>query len=172
MNWRGLVLFAVALLLIGGAFLFPRGGFTQQETITNKQFLDLVKQGKVVSTEEKPLEIVVDDARSTQSIVGVYKKKSTTSNEEIDTPFRTQIFVPINGKQIDAALEAANITPSIKSESNLLASAIFSFLPIALFLVILYFFFRSQIKMAGRSAMNFGKSKACLLYTSPSPRDS
>jgi cell division protease FtsH len=163
MNWRGLVLFAVALLLIGGAFLFPRGGFAQQESITNKQFLDYVKAGKIVSTEEKPLEIVVDDARATQSIVGVYKKKNPTTNEEVETPFRTQIYVPFNGKQIDAALEAAGITPSIKSESNLLASAIFSFLPIALFLVILYFFFRSQIKMAGRSAMNFGKSKARML---------
>jgi cell division protease FtsH len=163
MNWRGLVLFAVALALIGGAFLFPRSGFSQQENISNKQFLDLVKAGKIVSTEDKPLEIIVDDGRSTQTISGIYKKKSTTSNEEIDTPFRTPIYVPFNGKQIDAALEAAGITPSIKSESNLLASAIFSFLPIALFLVILYFFFRSQIKMAGRSAMNFGKSKARML---------
>ena len=163
MNWRGLVLFAVALLLIGGAFLFPRGGFAQQETISNKQFLTLVGQGKVVSTDEKPLEIVVDDARSTQSIVGVYKKTNPETKEEVETPFRTQIYVPFNGKQIDAALEKAGITPSIKSESNLLASAIFSFLPIALFLVILYFFFRSQIKMAGRSAMNFGKSKARML---------
>jgi cell division protease FtsH len=163
MNWRGLVLFAVALALIGGAFLFPRSGFTQEETINNKQFLDLVKAGKIVSTEEKPLSIIVDDGRSTQTISGFYKKKNPTTNEEVDTPFRTPIYVPFNGKQIDTALEAAGITPSIKSESNIVASAIFSFLPIALFLVILYFFFRSQIKMAGRSAMNFGKSKARML---------
>ncbi len=163
LNWRGLILFAVALALIGGAFLFPRGGFAQPEVITNKQFLELVKTGKIVSTDEKPLDIVVDDGRSTQSIVGVYKKKSATTNEDVETPFRTQIYVPFNGKQIDAALEAAGITPSIKSESNFLASAVLSFLPILLFLVILYFFFRSQIKMAGRSAMSFGKSKARML---------
>ena len=163
MNWRGLVLFAVALLLIGGAFIFPRGGFAQQETISLKQFLELVNEGKIISTNEKPLEIVVDDARSTQTIAGYYKKENPLTKEEVDTPFRTLIYVPLNGKQIDAALEKAGITPSIRSESNLLASAIFSFLPIALFLVILYFFFRSQIKMAGRSAMNFGKSKARML---------
>jgi cell division protease FtsH len=163
MNWRGLVLFAVALALIGGAFLFPRGGFSQPEIITNKQFLDLVKENKVVSTPEKPLEIVVDEALKTQSIVGLYKKKSPTTNEDIEAPFRTQIYIPYNGEQIHAALDAAGIYPTIKSESNAVFSALLSFVPIALFLVILYFFFRSQIKMAGRSAMNFGKSKARML---------
>ena len=53
--------------------------------------------------------------------------------------------------------------PSVKA-GNLTASglpAIVSFLPIALFLVILYFFFRSQIKMmAGRKCAELAKSKA------------
>ena len=40
LNWRGLVLFAVALALIGGAFLFRGGNFTQTEEISNKQFLE------------------------------------------------------------------------------------------------------------------------------------
>ncbi len=167
LNWRGLILFAVALALIGGAFLFPRDGFAQRESIPNKQFLQLVKDGKIISTEEHPLQVVVDETRSTQSIQGVYKKttKPTDGSEpkEVDTEFSTQIFVPFNGEQINAALEAAGITPSIKSEVPFFASPLMSFLPIAIFLVILYFFFRSQIKMAGRSAMNFGKSKARVL---------
>ncbi|HEY5813103.1 MAG TPA: ATP-dependent zinc metalloprotease FtsH, partial [Terrimicrobiaceae bacterium] len=85
------------------------------------------------------------------------------SNEEVEVPFKTPIYMPFNGTQMEQALSAANIVPSVKPESNVLASAIVSFLPIALFLVILYFFFRSQIKMAGRSALNFGKSKARML---------
>lgn len=163
LNWRGLVLFAVALALIGGAFLFPRGGFAQPETINNDVFFQLLNDGKVVSTAENPLEVVVDDSRRTQSIVGVYKKENPTTKEIVNTPFRTQVFLELNRDQINAALAKANITPTIKSESNFLASAVLSFLPILLFLVILYFFFRSQIKMAGRSAMSFGKSKARML---------
>ena len=163
MNWRGLVLFAVALALIGGAFLFRGNTFTQTEEISNKQFLDLLKAGKIVSTDQRPVEIVVEEGRNTQSIMGFYKRKSPTNNEEIEVPFRTPIYMPFNGTQMEQALTAANITPSIRPESNVLASAIVSFLPIALFLVILYFFFRSQIKMAGRSALNFGKSKARML---------
>ena len=50
-----------------------------------------------------------------------------------------------------------------KEESTLVASLLASFLPIALFLLILYFFFRQQIRMAGKGALNFGKSKAKML---------
>jgi cell division protease FtsH len=39
-------------------------------------------------------------------------------------------------------------------------SALLQFLPIALFFLILYFFFRQQIRNAGKGALNFGKSKA------------
>ena len=105
----------------------------------------------------------MEEGRNTQSIAGFNKRKSPTTNEEIEVPFRTPIYMPFNGTQMEQALTASNITPSIRPESNVLASAIVSFLPIALFLVILYFFFRSQIKMAGRSALNFGKSKARML---------
>src|ERR1700752_972831 len=163
LNWRGLVLFAVALALIGGAFLFRGGNFTQTEEISNKQFLNLVKASKVVAPEQRPVEIIIEEGRNTPAIAGFYKGKSLTTNEEVEVPFRTPIYMPFNGTQMEQALTAANIVPSVKPESNVLASAIVSFLPIALFLVILYFFFRSQIKMAGRSALNFGKSKARML---------
>ncbi len=68
-----------------------------------------------------------------------------------------------NAPEIRNAMTAAGITPDMKSESTLLASILLNLLPILLFLVILYLFFRSQIKMAGRSALNFGKSKARML---------
>ena len=127
LNWRGLVLFAVALALIGGAFLFRGGNFTQTEEISNKQFLDLLKAGKIVATEQRPVEIIVEEGRNTQAISGFYKRKSLTTNEEIEVPFRTPIYMPFNGTQMEQALTAANITPSVKPESNVLASAIVSF---------------------------------------------
>ena len=36
---------------------------------------------------------------------------------------------------------------------------ILQFLPIALFFLILYFFFRQQIRNAGKGALNFGKEQ-------------
>ena len=156
------MLFAVALALIGGAFLFRGGNFLKQEEISNKQFLELLKAGKIVSTEQKPVEIIVEEGRNTQAISGFYKRKSLTTNEEIRCPSALRSTCLSMARRWSKRSHA-NIIPSVKPESNVLASAIVSFLPIALFLVILYFFFRSQIKMAGRSALNFGKSKARML---------
>ena len=163
MNWRGLVLFAIALSLIGGAFLFRAGNFAQTEEIPLARFEQLLKEGKVFSTEERPVQIVVEEGRNTQFVSGFFKQKSPETNEEVATPFRTPIYMPFNGRQLEEAFAAAGIVPSIRPESNLLASTLVGFLPIILFLVILYFFFRSQIKMAGRSALTFGKSKARML---------
>ena len=52
---------------------------------------------------------------------------------------------------------AANMPIAIKTESNVLAQAVIGFVPIAAFLLILYFLFRQQIRMAGKGALNFGK---------------
>jgi len=163
MNWRGLVLFAVALALIGGAFFFRTGNFQQTEELSFSKFEQLLKDGEILTGENHPVDIVVEEGRNTQFVTGSFKKKSAETGADVTTQFRTPVFMPYNGKQLEEALTAAGITPSIKPESNLLASTLIGFLPIILFLVILYFFFRSQIKMAGKGAMTFGKSKAKMM---------
>ena len=163
MNWRGLVLLAVAIALLGGAFLVRGNSFAQAELIDYPKFLELVKDGKLVVTADQPLQLVVEEGRNTQYFEGKVKQKTKGTGEETTVPFRTPIFTSFNGPEIDKALSAAGITPAITPKSDLLASALVSFLPIVLFLVILYFFFRSQIKMAGKGALNFGKSKARMM---------
>jgi len=162
-NWRGLLLFAVAFALIGGAFLFRGSSIASTDEITLPKFESLLKEGKIVSTAEKPLELVIEEGRNTQTLSGYYRKKTAASTEEIPTPFKTAVYMPFNGTTLEKELAAAGITPNVRSESNMVASTILNILPIALFLVVLYFFFRSQIKMAGKGAMNFGKSKAKML---------
>jgi len=162
-NWRGLLLFAVAFALIGGAFLFRGSSIASTDEITLPKFESLLKDGKIVSTAEKPLELIIEEGRNTQTLSGYYRKKTASSTEEIPTPFKTSVYMPFNGTTLEKELAAAGITPNVRSESNMVASTILNILPIALFLVVLYFFFRSQIKMAGKGAMNFGKSKAKML---------
>jgi len=163
MNWRGLIFIFIALGLIAGAFFFRGNNFIPAEEIPLPKFEALLKDGKIISTQDKPLELLVEEGKNTQSLSGFYRKKSTTSNEEIAAPFKTTVYMPFNGTTLEKELSAAGITPTPRSESNIILSTIASFLPIILFLLILYFFFRSQIKMAGRSAMGFGKSKAKML---------
>ena len=162
-NWRGFLLFAVAFALIGGAFLFRGNSMASTDELTLPKFESLLKEGKIVSTAEKPLELIIEEGRNTQTLSGYYRKKSPASKEEIPTPFKTSVYMPFNGTTLEKELAAAGITPNVRSESNMVATTILNILPIALFLVVLYFFFRSQIKMAGKGAMNFGKSKAKML---------
>ena len=163
-NWRGLLLFAIAFALIGGAFLFRGNTIAATDEITLSKFESLLKDGKIISTAEKPLDLVIEEGRNTQYLSGYYRKKATApATEEIPTPFKTSVYMPFNGTTLEKQLAAAGITPNVRPESNILASTILNILPIILFLVVLYFFFRSQIKMAGRGAMNFGKSKAKML---------
>ena len=163
-NWRGLLLFAIAFALIGGAFLFRGNSIALTDEITLPKFESLLKEGKIISTQEKPLEVLVEDGNSTQVLSGFYRKKAVPpATEEIPTPFKTTVYMPLNGDDLKEMLKTAGIKPVPRRESNVLASTLLNVLPILLFLVVLYFFFRSQIKMAGRGAMNFGKSKAKML---------
>ena len=70
MNWRGLILLAVALALFGGFFLVRNNNFTQTELIPYPAFLKLVKAGKLVVTPDQPLELVVEEGRNTQYFEG------------------------------------------------------------------------------------------------------
>jgi len=163
MNWRGLLLLALALALFGGFFLVRGNNLAQAELIPYPKFLQLVNAGKLVVTAEQPLELVVEESQKTQYFEGKVKLKSKTTGEEAAVPFRTPVFTSFNGAEIEKALAAAGITPAITPKSDLLATAIVNFLPIIFILVMLYFFFRSQIKMAGKGALNFGKSKARMM---------
>ena len=58
-------------------------------------------------------------------------------------------------------LTAPNITQ--ERESTLLMSFLITILPFLIIVFFIYFFFIRQIKMAGKGAMNFGKSKARMM---------
>ena len=181
-NWRGLIFFAVTVALLGGAFLFRGGSLMQNETITYPVFQQLVAGGKIVATEQQPLKYVVEQGSKIEYITGFYRKDgaaavATTSQpkspaasalgaksaDPSNVPFRVNVFAQSNGPEVRELLANAKLPVTYIEDSNLLAQVLAGFLPIALFLLILYFFFRSQIKMAGKGALNFGKSKARML---------
>ncbi len=166
-NWRGLILFAVAFALIGGAFIFRGGNLAQVDELSYPKFSELLAAGKIISTTEQPLEIIVEEGRETQTISGYYRKMETKAAaaepEERLVEFKTLIFMAFNSAALEKQLNEAGIIPTVRAESNLLATTLIGFLPILLFLVILYFIFRSQIKNAGRGAFSFGKSKAKMM---------
>ncbi len=158
-NWRGVVLFALAIALIGGAFLF-RNDMTRTKDVPFPKFRELLEKDLVIRDDpQRPIELVSEPNSSTDTIRGY--ARTGKPPQEIE-PFRTQVNLKFN-QSLQKTLAEYNIIPEERAENNLVASMIVGFLPIALFLLVLYFFFRQQIRMAGKGALNFGKSKARML---------
>jgi hypothetical protein len=118
LNWRGLVLFAIAFALIGGAFLFRGNNFAQIQQIQYPRFIDLVKQGKIVVSADAPLQLVVEEGRNTQYFEGKVKLPSPATGEEVPMQFRTPIFTQFNGSEIEKVLGDAGITPAITPKTD------------------------------------------------------
>src|SRR5499433_2014164 len=161
-NWRGVILIVIAFSLIAMAMLFYRGGMQPVEDVPYNRFLELLENKQIVNDKNYPLQLVVEDGRPTQTLRGAYIRQGIGSAPSQQVPFRTTVYLSFTN-DLQQKLAASGIQPAIKTESNMLAQTVVGFLPIALFLLVLYFLFRQQIRMAGKGALNFGKSKARML---------
>ncbi|MGZ5002647.1 MAG: ATP-dependent zinc metalloprotease FtsH, partial [Chthoniobacterales bacterium] len=161
-NWRGVVLIAIAFALIGLAVLFRGNAYGNVEDVPYNRFLELLENKQIANDKNYPLQLVVEEGRPTQTLRGYYIKQGVGPNPAQQVPFRTTIFLNYN-TNLQEKLSESGIQPAIKMDSNVLGQTLISFVPIAVFLVILYLLFRQQIRMAGKGALNFGKSKARML---------
>src|SRR5438094_4449447 len=161
-NWRGVILIVIAFSFIALAMLFYRGGMQPVEDVPYNRFLELLDNKQIVTDKNYPLQLVVEDGRTTQTLRGAYLRQGAGPSSAQPVPFRTTVYLSFTSN-LQEKLAAAGIQPAIKTESNVLAQTVVGFLPIALFLLVLYFLFRQQIRMAGKGALNFGKSKARML---------
>jgi cell division protease FtsH len=161
-NWRGVILIVIAFAFIGLAMLFYRGGMQPVEEVPYNRFLELLENKQIVNDKNLPLTLVVEEGRATQALSGYYMRQAVGSQPTQPVKFRTTIYLNFTNN-LQEKLNAAGIQPGIKTESNVIAQTVAGFLPIALFLLVLYFLFRQQIRMAGKGALNFGKSKARML---------
>lgn len=102
-------------------------------------------QGVIVAVREIPVETQGGDAKAA-------------------APKRFEVTAPLMmlGDDVGDLLKHED-APVFKANSDFLRSAIFTFLPVLLIVLLLFFLFRQQMKAAGRGAMSFGKSKARLL---------
>ena len=155
-NWRGLLLFASAILLIGGGF-YLRSPNANSRTLSYPQFRQALTEGRILKDK---LKIVSAVGSSTDTIQGFFLASKEAAKGE---PFRTQVNPQYN-QYLEAELAKNGIVPEMESENNgLFVSMLMNFLPVAFILLLLYFFFRQQLRMAGKGAMSFGKSKAKMM---------
>ena len=87
------------------------------------------------------------------------KEKLNAKGDKEEVPFR--IRIPVTDKMVEKLLESGLFVT--KEPNTLFWSMVISLLPIILIGVFIYFVFIRNLKMAGKSALSFGKSKARML---------
>jgi len=103
----------------------------------------------------KPLELVSEAGAINDHLQGWAKFEENAPSEH----FRTQVNLQYN-TNLREFLQEHELEANPRADTNVMASTVMSFLPVAMFLLVLYFLFRQQIRSAGRGALSFGKSKA------------
>ncbi len=160
-NWRGLVILAIAISIIATGVIWHSGPPKRQMPFPEfkaKVEEQVKKDGPKYFNVEKGFTFVRDNTNAQEYISGwMYDEKARL------VEFRVPILA--DGEPGKSAWETAQllVTPAMLQESSMATGFLWSFLPILVLLAALYFLFRQQIKMAGRGAMSFGKSRARML---------
>lgn len=184
-NWRGLILLSIAMLLIAGAFFYTGGSGRQQELGYDDLILLLEESGEAVKNEapgddplvrepQRQLKLVVDSATGENSVEGFFLpsnfSRTMTNNAGQPMPsgevgFRTTVYLPYEAaaNELWDKFKEAQVTPQQTFRKSVWNNPLMHFLPIFLVILLLYFFFRHQLRSAGRGAMNFGKSRAKMM---------
>src|SRR6266478_5845276 len=157
-NWRGVLFFAAALLLIAAA-VYMKTPYANSKALSYPEFRKALADGRILPTK---LRIVSEVGNPTDSIRG-YVLPTKDAEPSRAEPFKTLVN-PQYDQYLLAEFAQHGIVPEMEAaNNNLILSALLNFLPVAFILLLLYFFFRQQLRMAGKGALSFGKSKARML---------
>jgi len=155
-NWKGLLWLVVALSLLAAGVVYRNT--PQGKPLDYKQFLAELDKGKI--DKDKGIKIVTSVGSALQSI-------ESWSEADLSVPGlikrKTAINLEVVREELNKKLSEKGFVPVFEEEANVGTGILMTFLPLLLLLGLLYFVFRQQIKMAGRGAMSFGKSRAKLL---------
>lgn len=156
-NWRGLIFIAAAIVLIGMVFFVHP--LSNQQLKPWHEFVEMLEKKQIVT--DKPLEIATEDGKYHRVLRGDYYPNLEADNKQAH-PFRV-IVDPQIITDLEKTLNDNGLKVAFVSDSSVLVAILQTFLPIGIVLVIVYFLFRQQLKMAGKGALNFGKSKAKMM---------
>lgn len=169
-NWRGLVLVFIAITLVAAA-VWSKGSGSAGSDLAYPEFRGMLMdedRGKLIYDDKNPL-FIQDVAGSTEEFLigtmlgddGQNETFRTRVNLDLQKEEIRELFAAKTDGEGNVLREEIVVTPVYKG--NTFSTVLVSLLPIFLILLILYFFFRQQMKMAGRGAMSFGKSKAKMM---------
>jgi cell division protease FtsH len=160
-NWGGMILvFGFIMVVIIAYYTLLHPGIVQED-ITQTRLFDLIKADKVDTIVNE-----TDPSTNLHVLTGTYKRPATAAPNapEIEAAFRVPVDLALN-PDLAKDIYAAGYKKIIETQAsnNWAWPLIFNLLPIILFVGLMYFLFRQQIRMAGKSAFSFGKSKARMM---------
>lgn len=168
-NWKGVVLLGASALFIAWAFFLNRdGGMGSSKEKNFTEFKQLLAENRVVASQSKPLYLVEDPAKGMQYLEGTYLEAPKTDGKRDERTFTTPVNIAFQKDEIYSLLKdrkdpdgnEMTVTPRYHSDPT--GMIFMTLLPILL-IVGLFLLIRQQMKMAGRGAMSFGKSRAKML---------
>lgn len=153
-NWKGLLMLSIALSLIATGVIWKTDKPGKQ--LSYSDLISRLNEKKVDTS--KPIEVITSAGSKLDTISG-----NLIGDDGQSVRFYTQVNLEFVQKDLTEALDKNNVKPTFTEDTKMGTSLLITFLPLLLLLGIVYFFFRQQIKMAGRGAMSFGKSRAKML---------
>ena len=152
-NWRGLILFVLAITLIGSAF-YMKGTPVAGEPMSFTKFMEELKDPNTLINKSSVV-VVVAPGRVLDHIEFQRGGKPERERVLLNMQFQTTAEKELRDAKVEYKLR--------EDSSGLFITTLLNLMPIFLIIIIIYFFFRQQIRMAGKGAMSFGKSKARML---------
>jgi cell division protease FtsH len=92
-------------------------------------------------------------------LTGNYKVPAAPGEEAVEKKYQVKVDMT---DELDALVRSQGVDRNVESQSQWVG-LLWTLLPIVFFVIILYFLFARQMKMAGKGAMQFGKSRARML---------
>ncbi|MBV8969836.1 MAG: AAA family ATPase, partial [Verrucomicrobia bacterium] len=120
-----------------------------------------MNEGRI--SKDEPLQLIVTEGKSTQILRGAFdRERKPNVGGNAPDHFKTTVFLEFD-KNLKQDLESKGYKVDIRADSDVMIQALLNFAPVLLIFVAIYFFFRQQIRNAGKGALSFGKSKARML---------
>ena len=152
-NWVVWILLIFCVIVV---FLFSKKIDDQGEELTQYKFTTLVSANLI----DKAVLKFSAQSPYFKDVEGSYfRLDKDGKKEEKAHHFRAKVF--LTDEQLSKLLSSENFSSS--EPNTMLLSFLYTMLPLVAIGVFIWFFFIRQIKMAGKGALSFGKSKARML---------
>ncbi len=155
-NWKGLLWLSIALSLVATGIMWP--GAQTGKPLPYSDFIALLEKGEI--NKEKGVKVITSQGSALDTITSYLNNEPGATTPVMK---KTPVNLQLKADELNEKLKAQGIVPSFEEDSNVGQGLLVTLLPLLLLMGLVYFFFRQQIKMAGRGAMSFGKSRARLL---------